>query len=109
MKKLMLMAIALVIGTTSLFANNLVPDDSPDKMRNQIVALMDAPNFNVNQEITVTITFTFSSASEIIVLNVDSKDADVLNYVRKNLNQKVISNPGEKFKHYTMPLTIKKG
>ncbi|MBG7629614.1 MAG: hypothetical protein IZT56_04195 [Bacteroidetes bacterium] len=109
MKKLMLMALALVIGTTTLFASNVIPDDSPNKMRSQIVALMDAPDFNVNREITVTITFTFSSASEIIVLNVDSKNTDVLNYVRKNLNQKVISNPGEKFKHYTMPLTLKEG
>jgi len=105
----MLMALALVIGTTTLFASNVIPDDSPNKMRSQIAALMDAPDFNVNQEITVTITFTFSSASEIIVLNVDSKNTDVLNYVRKNLNQKVISNPGEKFKHYTMPLTLKEG
>ena len=109
MKKLMLMALALVIGTTTLFASNVIPDDSPNKMRSQIVALMDAPDFNVNREITVTITFTFSSASEIIVLNVDSKNTDVLNYVRKNLNQKVISNPGEKLKHYTMPLTLKEG
>ena len=109
MKKHMLMALALVIGTTTLFASNVIPDDSPNKMRSQIVALMDAPDFNVNREITVTITFTFSSASEIIVLNVDSKNTDVLNYVRKNLNQKVISNPGEKFKHYTMPLTLKEG
>ena len=109
MKKLMSMALALVIGTTTLFASNVIPDDSPNKMRSQIVALMDAPDFNVNREITVTITFTFSSASEIIVLNVDSKNTNVLNYVRKNLNQKVISNPGEKFKHYTMPLTLKEG
>ena len=107
MKNLMLMAIALVIGTTTLFANNSIPDDSPNKMRNQIVALMDAPDFNINEDITVSITFTFSSVGEIIVLNVDSKDTDVLNYVRKNLNQKVISNPGEKFKQYTMPLTLK--
>jgi hypothetical protein len=104
----MLVALALVIGTTTLFANNVNPDNSTNEIRNQIVALMDAPNFNINQEITVTITFTFSSAGEIVVLNVDSKDSDVLNYVRKNLNQKVISNPGEKFKHYTIPLTIRK-
>ena len=109
MKKLMLMALSLVIGTTTLFASHVIPDDSPNKMRNQITALMDTPDFNVNQEITVTITFTFSSVSEIIVLNVDSKNTDALNYVRKNLNQKVISNPREKFKHYTMPLTLKEG
>jgi hypothetical protein len=107
MKKLKLFAFALFIGTTTLFANYVNPDDSTKEMRNQIAALMDAPNFDIDQEITVTITFTFSSAGEIVVLNVDSKNAEVLNYVRKNLNQKVISNPGEKLKHYTMPLTLR--
>jgi len=103
----MLTALALVIATTTLFANNVNPDNSTKEMRNQIVTLMDAPNFEIHQEIKVTITFTFSSAGEIVVLNVDSKDSDVLNYIRKNLNQKVISNPGEKFKHYTMPFTLR--
>jgi len=107
MKKIMLMALALVIGTTTLFATNVNPNESTKNMRNEIVALMDAPNFNISQETTVTITFTFSSAGEIIVLNVDTKDKDILNYVRENLNQKVISIPGEKYKQYTMPLTLR--
>jgi len=109
MKKFMLIMLAVVIGTSTLFANDVISDDSRNKMRSQIIALMDAPNFNINQEMTVIITFTFNSESEIIVLNVDSKDTDILNYVRENLNQKVIPNPGEKFKHYTMPLTLKEG
>ena len=108
MRKLKLFAFVLIIGTTTLFAKNINPDDSIKEMRSQIVALMDAPNLNVNKEITVTITFTFSSAGEIVILNVDSKDSDVLNYVRKNLNLKVISNPGVKFKQYIIPLTIRK-
>jgi hypothetical protein len=108
MKKLKLIALALFIGTAGLFANNISPDDSVYKMRDQILELMDAPNFTINKEITVKITFTFSSEGEIVVLNVDSKDINILNYIRKNLNQKVISNPGEQFKQYTLPLTIKK-
>ena len=108
MKKLKLFAFALFIGTTTLFANNVNLDDSTNDMRNQIVALMDAPNFTINQEVTVTIIFTFSSAGEIVVLHVDSKDSDVLKYVRENLNQKKITNPGETFKQYTIPLTLKK-
>ena len=108
MRKLKLLAVALLIGTTTLFANNLNPDDSTKEIRNQIAALMDTPSFNIDQEITVTITFTFSSVGEIVVLNINSKDSDVLNYVRQNLNHKIISNPGEKFKQYTIPLTIRK-
>ena len=108
MRKLKLFAFALLIGTTTLFANHINPEDSTKEMRNQIVALMNAPNLNINQEITVIITFTFNSVGEIIVLKVNSKDSEVLNYLRQNLNQKAISSPGEKFKQYTIPLTIRK-
>lgn len=107
MKKLMILALALVFGTTTLFASNVLPDDDNKNIRSQILKLIDTPDFSINEDTTVTIKFTFNSESEIIVLSVDSKDRDVLNYVRKNLNNKVISNPGEKDKLYSIPLTIK--
>jgi hypothetical protein len=107
MKKIIVTALALVIGTATLLASNLNPDDSNKNIRNQILKLMDAPDFSINEETTVTIIFTFDSENEIIVLNVDSKDGEILNYVRKNLNHKVISNPGERDKLYSIPLTIK--
>jgi len=107
MKKIIVTALALVIGTATLLASNLNPDDSNKNIRNQILKLMDAPDFSINKETTVTIIFTFDSENEIIVLNVDSKDGEILNYVRKNLNHKVISNPGERDKLYSIPLTIK--
>ncbi|GGK54899.1 MULTISPECIES: hypothetical protein [Flavobacteriaceae] len=107
MKKIKLLALALFIGSAGLFANNINTDDSVNDMRDEIVALINTPDFPIYQEITVKITFTFSSEGEIVVLDVDSKDLNILNYIRKNLNQKVIANPGKQFKKYTMPLTIK--
>ena len=107
MRKLILTALALVITTTTLFATNANPDDDNKNIRSQIIKLMDAPDFSINEETTVLITFTFDSEGEIIVLSVDSKDSKVLNYVRKNLNHKVISNPGERDKLYSFPLTVK--
>jgi len=41
-----------------------------------------------------------------VVLGVDSKNSDVLKYIRKNLNYKKIENPGERDKLYTMPLKL---
>lgn len=103
----MLVALALVIGTASLVASNTGDSDAPkDEIRNEIVKLLKTPSFEVNYEINVNISFTFSSEGEIVVLNVDSKDSDVLNYIRENLNYKKIKNPGEKGKLYKMPLTI---
>jgi len=107
MKKLMLTALAIVISTTTLFATNTNPDDDSKNIRSQIIQLMDAPDFSVNEDTTVLIIFTFDSDGRIIVLNVDSKDSKVLNYVRENLNHKPITNPGERDKMYSFPLTMK--
>ena len=106
MKKYMLLALALVIGTASLFATNVNPDDSKKEMRDQIVKLLDTPSYATDKVIDVEITFTFSSEGEIVVLRVDSSDGEVLNYVRRNLNYKKIQSPGEKDKLYSMPLKV---
>ena len=107
MRKFKLMALALVIGTASLFANNGESDVRKKDMRIQIVKLLNAPNFIVENDMDVTITFTFSSEGEIVVLSVDSTNRDVLNYVRENLNYKKIQNPGERDKLYSMPLKLR--
>ena len=107
MRKLMLMALALVIGTASLVASNSGDVDAPkDEIRDQIVKLLKTPSFDVESEMNVNVSFTFSSRGEIVVVNVDSKNGDVLNYIRKNLNYKKIQNPGEQGKLYKMPLKV---
>ncbi|NOR27992.1 MAG: hypothetical protein GQ540_05640, partial [Lutibacter sp.] len=60
----------------------------------------------IENETTVMLTFTFSSQGEVVVLNVDSRDKDILNYVREHLNYKKVDNPGERDKIYTMPLKV---
>ena len=107
MKKFKLLALSLVIGTASLFATT-VEDVSKDEIRSQIVELLQTPDFGIVSEMTVNISFTFSSEGEVVVLGVDSKNRNILNYVRENLNYKKIQNPGEKDKLYTMPLKVAK-
>jgi len=102
----MLVALALVIGTASVMANNVSPDTPKKEIRTQIVKLLDTPNFTLKKDINVLVTFTFSSDGEIVVLNVNSGNKNVLKYVRKNLNYKKIQNPGERDKLYEMPLKI---
>ena len=106
MKKLMLMTLVLVIGTSSLFAINTSPDVPKKEIRTQIVKLLDSPDFTIEKDISIAITFTFSSKGEIVVLNVDSKNSDILNYIRENLNYKKIQHPGEKDKRYSMSLKL---
>jgi hypothetical protein len=108
MRKFKLLALALVIGTASLFATN---EDEPSKvkkeLRNQIVSLLETPDFKVDQDAIVNITFTFSSQGEIVVLKVGCDNCDILDYVRENLNYKKIENPGVANKLYVLPLKLK--
>jgi len=108
MKKLKLLVLALVIGSASVFAvNGEIPEEANKKIRNQIVDLLQTPEFSVEKDINVMLTFTFSSAGEIVILNVDSKNHNVLNYLRENLNYKKVKSPGERDRLYTMPLKLK--
>ena len=108
MRKFKVLALALVIGTASLFAANGDNLKEPTKkIRTQIENLLQAVDIQVENDATVNITFTFSSEGEIVVLKVDCENCDILDFVRENLNYKKIENPGERDKHYTMPLKIK--
>lgn len=108
MKKFKLMALALVIGTSSLFAINSSKPESPtNTIRTEIVKLLKAPELLIKKELNIVLTFTFSSEGEIVVLNVNTKNKEVLDFIRKNLNYHKIENPGERDKIYTIPLKMK--
>lgn len=107
MKKLKLFTLALLLGTAGLFASEIEKNKiSNDGIRAEIVQLLKAPDFSLENELNVTLTFTFSSEGELVVLNVDSKDPNVLDYIRKNLNYQKIENSGVRDKVYTMPIKI---
>ena len=89
MKKFKLLALSLVIGTASLSATTTEAVSS-EEIRTQIVELLQTPDFGIVSEMTVNISFTFSSEGEVVVLGVNSKNRNILNYVRKNLNYKKI-------------------
>lgn len=110
MKKFKLLALAFVLGTASLFATNGATPDEPNKeIRNQIVQLLDTPDFIVNEDMSVVLKFTFNSEGEIVVLCPGCKDKKVVDYIRENLNNKKFNNPGERDKIYIVPFTIKAG
>ena len=108
MRKFKLLAFALFIGTASLFAINIDDADKPSKeIRNEIVKMLQSPDFVVTEDITVVLKFTFSSSGEIVVLCPGCKNKDIEKYIRKNLNYKKFKNPGERDKIYLLPLKLK--
>lgn len=108
MNKFRLLAIALVFGTTSLFASTIItPDVSKDEIRKQIVELVENSADTVENQISVNVTFTFSTEGEIVVLKVNSANKKVLSFIRKNLNNKKLESPGKANRHYTMAINVK--
>lgn len=110
MKKFKLLALALVFGTMTLSANTFtIPeeDDLNREIRTQIVQLLDTPDFNINNDMNLEITFTFNSEGEIVVLNVNSRNTKVLDYVRTHLNHKKIDTPAQRGEIFIMPFTFK--
>ena len=108
MNKFRLLAIALVFGTTSLFASTIItPDVSKDDIRKQIIELVENSTTEINSQVIVNVTFTFNTSGEIVVLKVNSKDKQVLTFIRENLNSKTLENPGKANRHYTMAINIK--
>ncbi|SNR38546.1 hypothetical protein SAMN06265371_102172 [Lutibacter agarilyticus] len=108
MNKFKLLAIAFVLGTTSLFANNIVnPEVSKDEIRQQIIELVQHSVNTIDNQVTVNVTFTFSTSGEIIVKKVSSTDKEVLAFIRENINSKILENPGRANRNFTMPIVIK--
>ena len=107
MNKFRLLAIALVFGTTSLFASTIItPDVSKDEIRAQIIELVENSETIIENQVVVHVTFTFSTSGEIVVLKVNSTDKQVLTFIRENLNSKSLENPGKANRHYTMAIII---
>ena len=107
MKKFKLMAIALVMGTTSLFASSIVnPVGSIEEIHEQIIELIDNVNVDFDENKSVDLIFTFSSAGEIVVLDIDSNDREVIKFIRRHVNYKKIDNPGVQDLIYTVTLKI---
>jgi len=110
MKNLKVLAFVLVfmISTTSLFATNVVPDIPVKQISTQVAELFSPANFYIENETIVNITFKFNPEGDIVVLKIDSKDKNVLKYVSKYMNHKMIQTPGEPNRIFILPLHIKK-
>ena len=108
MNKFRLLAIALVIGTGSLFANSITSlEVSKEEIRQQIVELTQNTQNTIDSEFTINFSFTFNTSGEIVVQKINSKDKEVLAFIRENINHKKLENPGKAHKKFTMSIVIK--
>jgi flagellar basal body-associated protein FliL len=106
MNKFKLLAIAFVLGTTSLVANTYNPEVSKDEIREQIVELVANSKTNIENEKYVDIEFTFNTEGEIVVLKITTRDKEVRSFIREQINGKKLEKPGKVNKRYSMPIVI---
>ncbi len=93
MKKLTILLVAFLLGSTQIFAFNDNPTNAAQQLRNQIAVLLESPEILVeNDALNAEIEFTLNSEGEIVVLSVDTKENIVKNYVKSRLNYKKIDS-----------------
>ena len=110
--KSLVVAFVLTLTTASLFAKTVPSEVKPAvQLRSEIVELLKAPQFNIEEEMeTSRIFFTVSNKGEIIVLNVQTEKPQIEAYIKSRLNyKKTEANPIAYGKTFNVTLKIKKG
>ena len=102
MKKISLvLAVSMLIATGNLFANDPAPNDPTESLKTEIENLLGSNNFKVKKDITAKVEFTVNQDQEIVVLEIDSKDALVKRYLKSRLDNRKVNldniKEGEKF------------
>ena len=110
MKKLVLILVAIVSGTVMIHASNPKKESLKEKLRNEIVQLLDTPYIELQDEETlVNVEFIVNSKGEIVVLAINSDNREIDGYIKSELNYKKLkSGIVAKGKVFKMPLRIMK-
>lgn len=109
MKNIIVIFIATFISLTA-FANNDKPaKETKSELRTEIVKLLGNIDFKLDKNLTGTVEFLVNNDGELVIINVNSKDAYVESYVKSKLNyQHIATKSVLKGKIYKMPLKIVK-
>ncbi|RPD96553.1 hypothetical protein EGM88_09300 [Aureibaculum marinum] len=107
MKKLSVFIVMLFLGTLMVFPTNVKNDLNPD-LTIQIREMLKSPDFiNSKEELNATVFLTLNSNNEIVIIQVDSEEEQVENFVKSRLNyKKVKSHTSIQGKIFKMPLKI---
>jgi hypothetical protein len=95
MKKFKLLVLAFVIGAMNLFATNISPEypiikdvKPPVKSLLSDTTILDSPILLYNKEINLKTTSTNNSDEKLVILDMQSKNEDVLISILENLHNK---------------------
>ncbi|RXG27403.1 hypothetical protein [Leeuwenhoekiella marinoflava] len=110
MKKLHVLVLALALSATNLFANtDPKPASKSVELRAQVVALLGSPNIELEQDILESdIHFMVTTQGNLVVLNVDTENKAVENYIKSRLNYKKTNLKVLRNRFFNLTYTIKK-
>lgn len=86
-KNLVLVALFAISGVVNA---NTIPTKSiePETVTEAIAELLKNPSFNVEHDVIATVLFTINKNNEMVVISVESTDADVESFIKARLNYK---------------------
>lgn len=109
MKKVILLTIALVLGTVASNATTPEKMTINEKLRVEISKLLTNSYFLGDETIvSAKVDFLLNQNGEIVVLTVDSNNHRIVAFIKDRLNYKAIVNPGTEFnnKKYSIPVKV---
>ncbi len=107
MKKLSLVLFAALLFT----AGNIMAVDPTDKpvkrLAVQIQEMLENNQFDVSEDLTADVRFTINREGEIVVLSINTKNEQMVGFVKGRLNyKKVVLEKIEEGKIYTVPVRV---
>jgi len=100
------LALALLIGTTLSATNPVVKKIKKMDATQEIAHLLEAPNFELEQDTRAEVTLRVNEEGELVVICVDTKNKLVDSYIKNRLNYHKLENTLEQGKDYKLPVVI---
>jgi len=106
--KTLFLMVAITFSTV-LFAGNAPKTEDPSSLTKEISELLKNARFEVEQDVEAIVTITFNKYDEIVVLSVETENAEFKNFIKDRLNYSKVSaaliNESE---HYIVPVRLTK-
>ena len=109
MRKFSLVLVAaMLLSAGNVFANNVDDADPAKSLSEQISQLLKRNSFEPDAvEMTAQVRFTLNQQQQIVVLSVDTENAELESFVKQRLNYRGVAFAGfEEGKLYTIPVRI---
>ena len=100
------LALALLIGTASFATNPIVDKVKKEQASLEIAQLLKGPLFELEVDTAASVILVVNSENELVVLSVDTEDAQVERFIKNRLNYKKLKNSLERGKEYRLPVII---